>query len=72
MSFEPDEETGLIRAGQALLIDPRVIAAHIGIDERTLWIRCGGLAIAREELTHGLLMQARRESGEERQRLSSA
>src|SRR5260370_1403857 len=72
VALEPDQERRLISAGEALLIEPVVVGAHVCVDQRANRIKFGAPRGCRKQLVHRFLALTRREAHQQGQRLCTA
>ena len=72
VTFKPDQERRLFCSGQSLLIQPVVISAEIGIDQRANGIKLGRILAAGDHLVHGFLFLPRSEADQQCKRLRAA
>src|SRR5664279_6610981 len=72
VAFKPDEEGRAIRSGETLLIQPVVVSAKIGINERSDKIVFDGIALPIKQFVHRLLSLARGKSNQHGEWLSAA
>ena len=54
MVFKPHKESGLLGAGEALLVDPVVVGTKIGIHQRAGRIHVGLILVGRQQIVRGL------------------
>src|SRR5579862_1510150 len=52
--FKPHKESGLLGAGEALLVDPVVVGTKIGIHQRAGRIHVGLILVGRQQIVRGL------------------
>src|SRR5262249_31027185 len=70
--FKPGNERGAVGAGQALLVDPVIVGAHVGVEQRAFGIQLDLGCRNRQQFIHRALPLARGKSHHQRKRLSAA